>query len=164
MGEKIYMAGRPQKNRDDKTFIARRLEKLLAGENFAEFERVNRLPESTVRRIMNGNDPRISTLSMIAKACNVTLDYFFEAEEASKKAPATSAGADDKPGYRDVVIQFLQVQEEISALTRGIVEAGFSSTMLDQSDLQARILRLQGAISRLKSAAGLPDQDQHQVS
>lgn len=157
------MAGRPRKLITDKTYIAKRLDELIGDKSYSEFEKINSLPERTLQRIMNGNDPRISTLSMIAKACNVTLDYFFDRED--EVASASNAEAmDRKTGYREVVIQFLQVQEEISALTRGIVEAEFSSKMLDQSDLQARIQRLQGAISRLKSVAGVSDQDQHQVS
>ena len=151
------MAGRPRKQIRDKTYIAKQLEKLLDGKSFSEFERINSLPERTMQRIMNGNDPRLSTLSMIARACNVTLDYFYEGgtDAVSDGEPETAG----QVAYRDVVIHFLSVQEEISGLTRGIVAAGFSGEMVEQSDLRERIQRLQDAISRLKSAAGMRDRE-----
>lgn len=97
------MAGRPQKHRDNKTFIANRLDKLLAGKSFAEFERKCQLPVTTVRRIMNGTDPTISTLTKIAKACGITLDYFFEDDASQKKSPPAKAS-----GAREVNTELLE--------------------------------------------------------
>lgn len=124
------MAGRPQKQRDDKTFVGQRLEALLAGENFAEFERKNRLPEATVRRIMNGTDPRISTLSMIAKACNVTLDYFFDGDISQKTSPTVLAG--DEPTRR-LFSTLSEAHKALAILAESVATGEIDATVAQHS-------------------------------
>ncbi len=134
------MAGRPRKKTDDNSFISKQLRKLIGAKSFSEFERINHLPVRTLQRIMDGNDPRISTLSMIAKACNVTLDYFFDGDTSKKTSPTMLTGDDNATRLLSTLteaqIHLAQIVERVA--TKDFVPDGFDAVATAIRDITQR--------------------------